>query len=183
MKRIVAFFLVCILMLLALSSAFAITSTLSPSGHGSTAQSGSYTKNNPSLTILYEGYNYPSFNDYAAAGHEFTYCSGTFNDIATAIAELTEDDTLELQYMREAKQSLIDNPYDITAEDVAHYQDIAQYAYIYGDSPVFLDGTLQTLIQRYLNGAFDANGFAEACQEHVNQIYQELGMHPVQKIE
>ncbi len=100
-----------------------------------------------------------------------------------AIAEPTEDDTFELQYMREAKQALIDNPYDITAEDVAHYQDIVQYAYISGDSPVLLDDTLQTLIQRYLNGAYDADGFAEACQEHVNQIYQELGMEPVQKSE
>lgn len=54
MKRIVALILVYILMLLSLSNAFAITSTLSPSGHGGTAQSGSYTKSsvgNPSVTI------------------------------------------------------------------------------------------------------------------------------------
>lgn len=93
-----------------------------------------------------------------------------------AMETLSEDDEFMLESARHTLQHYLDDPYDIHEEDVAYYQSIVQNAYISGDSPVRLDDTLKTLIKRYLAGAFDADGFAAACQQHVNSIYLELGM-------
>lgn len=93
-----------------------------------------------------------------------------------AMETLSEDDEFMLDAARHTLQHYLDDPYDIHEEDVAYYQSIVQNAYISGDSPVRLDDTLKTLIKRYLAGAFDADGFAAACQQHVNSIYLELGM-------
>lgn len=89
---------------------------------------------------------------------------------------LSKDDELMLESAQQSLQRYLNDPYDIHEEDVAYYQSIVQNAYISGDSPVTLDDTLKTLIKRYLAGAFDADGFAQACQQHVNSIYLELGM-------
>ncbi len=96
-----------------------------------------------------------------------------------ALDSLTEEDEFMLEGARHDLQKFTDDPYDIHEEDVAYYQSIVENAYVSGDSPVSLDDTLKTLIKRYLAGAFDAEGFARECQQHVNSIYLEMGMDVV----
>ena len=91
----------------------------------------------------------------------------------------TTQDEDDLDRARRNLAYVIENPYSVSPEDIAHYQELVQYAYIPGDSPVTFDNALQTLMQRYLNGAFDAEGFARACQEHVNTVYLEMGLTPM----
>ena len=91
----------------------------------------------------------------------------------------TTQDEDDLDRARRNLAYVIENPYSVSPEDIAHYQEIVQYAYVPGDSPVTFDNALQTLMQRYLNGAFDAEGFARACQEHVNTVYLEMGLTPM----
>ena len=93
--------------------------------------------------------------------------------------KLTAQDKSDLDYARSSLSYLIEHPYSVSPEDIAHYQEFVQYAYIPGDSPVTFDDALKTLMQRYLNGAFDAEGFARACQEHVNTVYLEMGLTPM----
>lgn len=96
-----------------------------------------------------------------------------------ALDKLSEEDELSLDYARHRLQYYIDDPYDIHEEDVAYYQSVVENAYVSGDSPVSLDDTLETLIKRYLAGAFDAEEFARECQKHVNSIYLEMGMEVI----
>lgn len=96
-----------------------------------------------------------------------------------ADSTLSASEELDLESVKHSLQSLREHPYDIIEEDVAYYQNIVQYAYISGDSPITFDEALQTLLQRYLSGAFDAEGFARACQEHVNTVYLEMGLTPM----
>lgn len=91
----------------------------------------------------------------------------------------TTQDEDDLDRARSNLAYVIENPYSVSPEDIAYYQNLVQYAYIPGDSPVTLDDALKTLMQRYLNGAFDAEGFARACQEHVNTVYLEMGLTPM----
>ncbi len=91
----------------------------------------------------------------------------------------TTQDEDDLDRARRNLAYVIENPYSVSPEDIAHYQELVQYAYVPGDSPVTFDNALQTLMQRYLNGAFDAEGFARACQEHVNTVYLEMGLTPM----
>ena len=91
----------------------------------------------------------------------------------------TTQDESDLDYARSGLDYITEHPYSVSPEDIAYYQNLVQYAYIPGDSPVTLDDALKTLMQRYLNGAFDAEGFARACQEHVNTVYLEMGLTPM----
>ena len=91
----------------------------------------------------------------------------------------TTQDEDDLDRARRNLAYVIENPYSVSPEDIAHYQELVQYAYVPGDSPVTFDNALQTLMQRYLNGAFDAERFARACQEHVNTVYLEMGLTPM----
>lgn len=91
----------------------------------------------------------------------------------------TTQDEDNLDRARSSLAYITEHPYSVSPEDIAHYQNLVQYAYIPGDSPVTFDDALKTLMQRYLNGAFDAEGFARACQEHVNTVYLEMGLTPM----
>ena len=91
----------------------------------------------------------------------------------------TTQDEDDLDRARSNLAYIAEHPYSVSPEDIAHYQELVQYAYIPGDSPVTFDDVLKTLMQRYLNGAFDAEGFARACQEHVNTVYLEMGLTPM----
>ena len=91
----------------------------------------------------------------------------------------TTQDESDLDYARSGLDYITEHPYSVSPEDIAYYQNLVQYAYIPGDSPVTFDDALKTLMQRYLNGAFDAEGFARACQEHVNTVYLEMGLTPM----
>ena len=95
--------------------------------------------------------------------------------------KLSEQDESDLYYARRSLTYITENPYYITEEDIAHYRDLIQYAYVPCDSPInfYKDDAFQTLMQRYLNGAFDAERFARACQEHVNTVYLEMGLTPM----
>ena len=91
----------------------------------------------------------------------------------------TTQDEDDLDRARRNLAYITEHPYSVSPEDIAYYQNLVQYAYIPGDSPVTFDDALKTLMQRYLNGAFDAEGFARACQEHVNTVYLEMGLTPM----
>ena len=91
----------------------------------------------------------------------------------------TTQDEDDLDRARSNLAYIAEHPYSVSPEDIAYYQNLVQYAYIPGDSPVTFDDALKTLMQRYLNGAFDAEGFARACQEHVNTVYLEMGLTPM----
>lgn len=65
--------------------------------------------------------------------------------------------------------------YFSSAEDIAYYQEMAKSLYVSEGSPLTYDDALQVLVQRYLNGAFDAATFAKECQNHVEMIYAEIG--------
>lgn len=91
----------------------------------------------------------------------------------------TTQDEDNLDRARSSLAYITEHPYSVSPEDIAYYQNLVQYAYIPGDSPVTFDDALKTLMQRYLNGAFDAEGFARACQEHVNTVYLEMGLTPM----
>lgn len=91
----------------------------------------------------------------------------------------TTQDEDNLDRARSSLAYITEHPYSVSPEDIAYYQELVQYAYIPGDSPVTFDDALKTLMQRYLNGAFDAEGFARACQEHVNTVYLEMGLTPM----
>lgn len=103
------------------------------------------------------------------------------NEIARLEAKenRTAQDESDLDYARSSLAYITEHPYSFSPEDIAHYQELVQYAYIPGDSRVTFDDALKTLMQRYLNGAFDAEGFARACQEHVNTVYLEMGLTPM----
>lgn len=91
----------------------------------------------------------------------------------------TTQDEDDLDRARSSLAYITEHPYSVSPEDIAYYQNLVQYAYIPGDSPVTFDDALKTLMQRYLNGAFDAEGFARACQVHVNTVYLEMGLTPM----
>lgn len=103
------------------------------------------------------------------------------NEIARLEAKenRTTQDEDDLDRARRSLAYITEHPYSVSPEDIAHYQELVQYAYIPGDSPVTFDDALKTLMQRYLNGAFDAEGFARACQDHVNTVYLEMGLTPM----
>lgn len=89
-----------------------------------------------------------------------------------AAEELTIAQQDELEELRIQLESL-ENSWAISPEDIKSYVLISSGLSILEASPVTYDATLRMLAERYLNGAYDAAGFAQACQEHISMIYME----------
>lgn len=87
--------------------------------------------------------------------------------------ERADEDTL--RDLQEQYANLETRRYRSSAEDIAYYQEMAKSLYVSEGSPLTYDDALQVLVQRYLNGAFDAATFAKECQNHVEMIYAEIG--------
>ena len=65
--------------------------------------------------------------------------------------------------------------YMVKEDAIKYYQSLAESLYISEGSPLSYDDALQVLAKRYLNGAFDAETFAQECQSHIEMIYAEIG--------
>lgn len=87
--------------------------------------------------------------------------------------ERADEDTL--RDLQEQYANLETRRYRASAEDIAYYQEMAKSLYVSEGSPLTYDDALRVLVQRYLNGAFDAETFAKECQNHVEMIYAEIG--------
>lgn len=87
--------------------------------------------------------------------------------------ERADEDTL--RDLQEQYANLETRRYRSSTEDIAYYQEMAKSLYVSEGSPLTYDDALQVLVQRYLNGAFDAATFAKECQNHVEMIYAEIG--------
>lgn len=87
--------------------------------------------------------------------------------------ERADEDTL--RDLQEQYANMEQWRYFSSAEDIAYYQEMAKSLYVSEGSPLTYDDALQVLVQRYLNGAFDAETFAKECQNHVEMIYAEIG--------
>lgn len=92
-----------------------------------------------------------------------------------AIKDPTREQQEELELLRERFKAL-DDYWSISREDIAAYKAASDGLSILEASPVTYDEALRTASQRFLNGAFDAEGFAKACQDHIDMIYQENGI-------
>ncbi len=64
--------------------------------------------------------------------------------------------------------------YLVSPEDIAHYACLAQNLYVNEGSPLTYDSVLRQYAGRYLVGGLTLEGFAEACQQHVAKIMQEV---------
>ena len=89
-----------------------------------------------------------------------------------ALEERTDDQEEELEKLL----ALYDTGWMISPDDVAAYQGLSDGISILDGSAVCYDDALRTVASQYLSGAFDAEGFARACQEHIDMIYQENGI-------
>lgn len=89
-----------------------------------------------------------------------------------ALEELTVDQQMELEELR----ALYDTCWMISWDDIAAYNARSGGMSIPEASPVSYDEALQTAAKRYISGAYDAAGFAKACQDHVDMIYLENGI-------
>ncbi len=65
--------------------------------------------------------------------------------------------------------------YRVKEDAILYYQSLAESLYVSEGSPLSYDDALQVLAKRYLNGAFDAETFAQECQSHIEMIYAEIG--------
>lgn len=92
-----------------------------------------------------------------------------------AAEELTVEQQDELEDLRQQLASL-ENSWAISPEAIAAYAAIAGGLSVNEASPVTYDNVLRTAAERYLNGAFDAAGFAKECQDHITIIYEEYGI-------
>lgn len=90
-------------------------------------------------------------------------------------ADKKRADEETLRDLQEQYANLETRRYRSSAEDIAYYQEMAKSLYVSEGSPLTYDDALQVLVQRYLNGAFDAATFAKECQNHVEMIYAEIG--------
>ena len=63
------------------------------------------------------------------------------NEIARLEAKenRTAQDESDLDYARSGLDYITEHPYSVSPEDIAYYQNLVQYAYIPGDSPVTFD--------------------------------------------
>ena len=89
-----------------------------------------------------------------------------------AAEELTSAQQDELEELRLQLEGL-ENSWAISPEDIEAYVSISGGLSILEASPVTYDASLRMLAERYLNGAYDAAGFAQACQDHISMIYME----------
>ena len=92
-----------------------------------------------------------------------------------ALEELTADQRDELEVLRIQLERLKDS-WTVSPEDIAAYAALSGGMSITEASPVCYDSALQTAAKRYLSGAFDAEGFARECQNHIAMIYEENGI-------
>lgn len=92
-----------------------------------------------------------------------------------AVEDPTPEQKDELTMLRVQLENA-ENSWTVSAADIARYQQIVGGMYISEASPVTYDDVLKTAVQRFLGGAFDAEGFAKECQDHISMIYQEYGI-------
>ena len=90
-----------------------------------------------------------------------------------AAPELSPEQEIELEAYRLELASREENPWVVSEAAIDFYASLADGLSITEASPVTYDSALRTAAQRFLNGAYDAEGFAQACQEHITMIYQE----------
>ena len=93
-----------------------------------------------------------------------------------AVEDPTVEQSDELNDLRAEVERLEKYRWRVAAETIALYQEQAKGLSILEASPVTYDEALRTAAQRFLNGAFDAAGFAKECQDHMTMIYQENGI-------
>ena len=93
-----------------------------------------------------------------------------------AIEDPTVEQADELNDKRAEAERLEKYRWRVAAETIALYQEQAKGLSILEASPVTYDEALRTATQRFLKGAFDAEGFARTCQDHISMIYQENGI-------
>lgn len=89
-----------------------------------------------------------------------------------AAEKLTDKQRDELEELRIQLEGL-ENSWAIAPEDIEAYASISGGLSILEASPITYDASLRMLAERYLNGAYDAAGFAQACQDHISMIYME----------
>jgi ABC-type glycerol-3-phosphate transport system substrate-binding protein len=96
-----------------------------------------------------------------------------------ALLEAAENRTNEqedkLADDRAQLEQLESKRYMVTEDAIRYYQSLAESLYISEGSPLSYDDALRVLAERYLNGAFDAETFAQECQSHIEMIYAEIG--------
>lgn len=85
----------------------------------------------------------------------------------------TEEQREELDLLRQRFKELDEDYWSISREDIAAYKAASDGLSILEASPVTYDEALRTAAKRFLNGAFDAEGFAKECQNHITMIYLE----------
>ena len=91
-----------------------------------------------------------------------------------ALDVLTADQRDELADLR-ARMTMLEASWTVSPESIAAYAALSGGMSIPEASPVCYDSALQTAAKRYLSGAYDAAGFAKACQDHITMIYEENG--------
>ena len=100
-------------------------------------------------------------------------------EAAIALLEAVEDPTRDQLEELEAlyqKLEVLEQTVSISLEDIEAYKAMSDSLSILEASPVTYDEALRTAARRFLNGAFDAEGFAKECQDHIAMIYQENGI-------
>lgn len=92
------------------------------------------------------------------------------------IAEPTPEQQDQIADLK-AQQSMVEeNLWQVSEAAIISYRDFAMNLVVNDGSPISYDDTLRMNAERFLNGAYDSDGFARACQEHITMIYQEHGI-------
>lgn len=103
-------------------------------------------------------------------------------DIAVALATLekisdpTADQLDQIADLKARRAMNEENLWLVTEADIAFYRDFARNLVVSDGSPIGYDDALRVCAERFLNGAYDAQAFARACQDHIDMIYQEHGI-------
>ena len=88
--------------------------------------------------------------------------------------ERADEDTL--RDLQDQYANLETRRYRSSAEDIAYYQEMAKSLYVSEGSPLTYDDALQVLVQRYLNGAFDAATFNGGVKFKIFDDYPAISM-------
>lgn len=76
-----------------------------------------------------------------------------------------------------ARKAMVEkNLWRVSEADIASYREYAQNLVVSDGSPISYDDTLRMNAERFLNGAYDGEGFARVCQDHIAMIYLEHGI-------
>ena len=89
------------------------------------------------------------------------------------IDEPTADQRDQIADLKEQQIMLEENLWRVSEEAIASYRAFAQNLVVSDGSPISYDDTLHMNAERFLNGAYDGEVFAKACQDHIAMIYQE----------